>query len=432
MINKGMAMNYQEEYYKLIENYIFYELPDQKLIDCDERVALAIMKNYVNKIIDYEYQSYDRYKEIKFNEILKSYKNNKSFWEKANIQEYLMNEDFRFQFPEICFQFLTDKEFLLKFFSEKLNELVLNSLNKLISSEEFTLLEKSFLLSKGANPEQLKKYEHDEDFIEEMIIKRPYLYERLSDEVKENKKILNAYLRYPGSILSFPREKQNKLFYSWIRLHKNWDMGIIDHLDYEYLKPIMKKINKTGNVEFFKTILSRNVKKYKEVIVDFFQQNKSYESFIKMIRVKPLEDLQPILENIDYSFYLETWLNNYSYKKPENLDKKMFQLLESNPSLQMKTTQAFDYNIMKIINNNQNITIDLFKEALRIQFLKLDEKTIIYEKAEENMFFLKKYLTRETLKEMKLPNTHIIKYLQYIKFTDNFQDKGIKEKKLKI
>ena len=54
-------------------------------------------------------------KEIKFNEILAYYKNNKSFWEKANINQYLLDEDFRLQFPEISFQFLKHLFFYLTF-----------------------------------------------------------------------------------------------------------------------------------------------------------------------------------------------------------------------------------------------------------------------------------------------------------------------------
>ena len=39
-------MSYKEEYYHLIENYTFYHLPNQEIINSDERVALAIIKNY--------------------------------------------------------------------------------------------------------------------------------------------------------------------------------------------------------------------------------------------------------------------------------------------------------------------------------------------------------------------------------------------------
>ena len=39
-------MSYQEEYYKLIENHTFYQLPSQDMINSDQRVALAIIKNY--------------------------------------------------------------------------------------------------------------------------------------------------------------------------------------------------------------------------------------------------------------------------------------------------------------------------------------------------------------------------------------------------
>lgn len=58
-------------------------------------------------------------------------------------------------------------------------------------------------------------------------------------------------------------------------------MKIIDQLDYEYLKPIMKKINKTNNEYFLEKILSRNFQKYKEIIVDFFEQNKNQNDFLK-------------------------------------------------------------------------------------------------------------------------------------------------------
>lgn len=80
-------MNYKE-YYKLIENDLFYKLPEQAIIDNDERVALAIIKNYRNKKLytEYEYDEYNKYNEINFNEILSKYKNNRLFWEKTNIK----------------------------------------------------------------------------------------------------------------------------------------------------------------------------------------------------------------------------------------------------------------------------------------------------------------------------------------------------------
>ena len=56
-------MSYQEEYYKLIENHTFYQLPSQDMINSDQRVALAIIKNYQNRILynDYEHDEYSRF-----------------------------------------------------------------------------------------------------------------------------------------------------------------------------------------------------------------------------------------------------------------------------------------------------------------------------------------------------------------------------------
>lgn len=427
-------MNYQEEYYKLIENHIFYQLPEQKIIDYDERVALAILKNYQNRELhnEYQYDEYNRYEEIKFNEILANYKHNKSFWEKANIQDYLLKEDFRKQFPEISFQFLSDKDFVLKFFKNKKNKLLLDSLNTLVPKEEFEILAKSFLLAKGATSEDLKKYENDEEFIKEMLRVRPYLYEELSEEIKNKESIVNVYLEYEPSILSFPRERQNQLFYTWAKLHRNWDMKIIDQLDYDYLKPIMKKINKSNNEFLIQKLLSRNINKYQEIIVDFFEQNKNITLFTKMIKEKPINELTPILKNMDCTFYLENWLNNYSYKQLDKFDNKMLDILKDYSELKEIWKLSFDYKLMNKINKNEAITFDFFKEALEVQLKKLNEQKITYEKVETNMLQLKKYLSVDILKEMKLPNKHIIEYLQHMKFQENFVEKGIKEKKMKI
>lgn len=427
-------MSYQEEYYKLIENHIFYQLPEQGMIDYDERVALAILKNYQNKVLhnEYQYDEYNRYEEIKFNEILVNYKHNKSFWEKANIQDYLLNEDFRKQFPEISFQFLSDKDFLLKFFNDKKNKLILDSLNTLVPKEEFEILEKSFLLSKGAKADDLKKYEHDEDFIKEMLRKRPYLYEELSEDIKNKESIIHVYLEYEPSILSFPRERQNQLFYTWAKLHRNWDMKTIDQLDYDYLKPIMKKINKSNNELLMQKLLSRNINKYQEVIVDFFEQNKNITVFTKMIKEKPINDLSPILKNMDCTFYLQNWLNNYSYKQSDKFDNKMLEILKDYTHLKSEWKESFDFKLMNKINKNEAISFDLFREALDVQFRKLNEQKITYEKLETNMLQLKKYLSVDILKEMKLPNKNIVEYLQHMKFQENFLEKGIKEKKMKI
>lgn len=427
-------MSYQDEYYKLIENHIFYQLPEQGMIDYDERVALAILKNYQNRELhnEYQYDEYNRYEEIKFNEILKHYKHSKNFWEKANIQDYLLNEDFRKQFPEISFQFLSDKDFLLKFFNDKKNKLILDSLNTLIPKEEFEILEKSFLLSKCTNAQELKKYENDEDFIKTIIKKKPYLYEGLSPEIKEKESIVHIYLEYEPSILSFPREKQNQLFYTWAKLHRNWDMKTIEQLDYDYLKPIMKKINKSNNEFLMQKLLSRNINKYQEVIVDFFEQNKNITVFTKMIKEKPINDLSSILKNMDCSFYLQTWLDNYSYKQLDKFDNKMLEILKDYPDLESEWEQSFDLKLMNKINKNESITFDLFREALDVQLKKLSEQKITYEKLETNMVQLKKYLSIDTLKETKLPNKHIVEHLQHMKFQENLLEKGIKQKKIKI
>lgn len=427
-------MSYQEEYYKLIENHTFYQLPSQEMINSDQRVALAIIKNYQNRILynDYEHDEYSRYKEIKFNEILAYYKNNKSFWEKANINQYLLDEDFREQFPEISFQFLTDKEFLLKFFNNNKNQLILNSLNTLVSEEDFEKLEKSFILSKYPDIKEIKKYEKDEEFIKQVVKKNPHIYESLSESIKENELITKVYLEYENSILTFPKEKQNKYFITWAKIHKNWNMKIIDQLDYEYLKPIMKKINKTNNEYFLEKILSRKFQKYKEIIVDFFEQNKNQNAFFKMIKENPIMDLMPILKDMNCSEYIQKWIDNSSYKPFDKFDNKMLEILKSYPEINKDWEKSFDYNLMKKINKNKNITFDEFREALEVQFNKLQENKITYEKLESNMSQLKKYLSIDVLKEMKLPNKHIVEYLQHMKFKENFVEKGIKEIKVKI
>lgn len=427
-------MSYKEEYYHLIENYTFYHLPNQEIINSDERVALAIIKNYQNKVLlnEYENDEYNRYKEIKFNEILDYYKTNKSFWKKADIHKYLLEEDFRSQFPEISFQFLNDKDFLLKIFNRNKNQLILDSLNTLVSKEEFEKLEKSFLLSKYPEIESVKKYEKDEEFIKQIIKKNPHIYDYLSDNIKENESVIEIYLEYENSILTFPKEKQNKYFIKWAKLHKNWNMKIIDQLDYEYLKPIMKKINKTNNENLLEKLLSRNFIRYKEIIVDFFNQNNNTKSFFKMIKEKPLLELMPIINEIEISQYLTYWINNYSYEKLDKFDFKILELINNNKKIKTVWESSFDYKIMNKIEKNQTINFEIFKEALDIQFNKLENNCITYEKLETNMIKLKKHLPIETLKEMKVPSKNIVEYLQHIKFEGKFKEKNKIEKKLKI
>jgi hypothetical protein len=85
----------------------------------------------------------------------------------------------------------------------------------------------------------------------------------------------------------------------------------------------------------------------------------------------------------------------------------------------------------KIDNNNNKITFEIFKEALDVQFDKLKNNEITYEKLENNMMKLKKHLSIETLKEMKIPNKNMVEYLQHIKFQEKFEDKNQKEKNQK-
>lgn len=47
------------------------------------------------------------------------------------------------------------------------------------------------------------------------------------------------------------------------------------------------------------------------------------------------------------------------------------------------------------------------------------------------MLQLKKHLSIDVLKEMKLPKKHIVEYLQHMKFKENFLEKGVKEIKVK-
>lgn len=426
-------MNYKEEYYKLIENQTFYHLPDQQIINFDERVALAVIKNYMNRVLheEWQYDSYDRYTEIKFNEILYMYKNNKSFWEKTNIKHLILQEGFREQFPEISFQFLSDKDFLLTL--NKKNSIVLDSLNKLVLPEEFEKLEKSYLLSKGyGNLEEITKYEDDKEFIIEMIKNDSSLYPKLSENIKNNNEFISVYLTHEQSILNFPKEKQNELFVSWARLHKNWNMKVIDQLDYEYLKPIMKKINKTNNEYLMDKLLSRNINKYKEVIIDFFEQNKNVGYFFKMIREKSLDDLKPVLQDLDCSTYLQKWLNNFNYKKIDKFENKILNIMQRYPNLKTQWEDSFDCMIAKIVSNNELLTFEQFRLGLDIQLQKLEKNLITYEQVESNMIQLKKYLPIELLKENKIPNKCIVEYLQNIKFNEKFEPKGNKERKIKI
>lgn len=460
-------MNYQEEYYKLIEKQTFYHLPDQQIINYDERVALAILKNYRNRVLyeEWEYNTYDIYKEIKFNEILYMYKNNKAFWEKTDIKYLILQEGFREQFPEISFQFLSDKQFVISLLDKKntldsinnilpqetmvellsdkellLNlvskddNLALKSLNSLISKEEFEQLEKSFLLSQGyvKSIDDVKKYESDKDFMKEMIKKDKYLYPKLSDSLKSDIEIIHTYLLHNDSILSFSREKQNELFFSWAELHKDWDMKIIDQLDYEYLKPIMKKINKKNNEYLMQKLLSRNINKYKEVIIDFFVQNKNKEYFFKMVKENPLDKLSPVFKGLDCTEYVRKWINDFSYKSEDKFDTKMLYIMKNYTNLHIEWENSFDGKMFKQINNKEPLSFEDFRQALDIQFLKLNQGKIDYEKLESNMLKLKSYLPVSVLKEKRIPNKSIVEYLQHMKFNEKFVEKGITEKKPKI
>ena len=151
-----------------------------------------------------------------------------------------------------------------------------------------------------------------------------------------------------------------------------------------------------------------------------------------MIREKSIKELMPIIKEIDITKYLKNWINNYSYQNLDKFDLKILELINNNKEIKEYWESSFDYKIMKIIDNNNKITFEIFKEALDVQFEKLKNNEITYEKLEQNMMKLKKHLSIEILKEMKIPNKNMVEYLQHIKFQEKFGNKTKKEKKLKI
>jgi hypothetical protein len=430
---------YREEFYKIIEQNSFDNLPNQELINSDERVALAVWKNYQTDSF-YRYDEYDEDKKylLDWTKILNKYEEDTSFWEKANLTNELLNINFCKLFPMISDYFLNNKEFIANILDKKeIGEFIKKEFFLILQnlSEDKVNVKKDFLLNSTSyvTKEDIQDLQEDKDFIFKLIQKNQANYSILSDRNKFDEKIIDLVKNNKQTFHYLDKKLQLENLDSYIKINPYMPLDEIKKLDEDVIPELIKKLNR---FDFMVSYYNKSNKKYKDLLLANLDGDKDTYK-LKEIMSRVNED------GVNYLFKnniekikpaLETWIKNLSVNKLMNSDTKIISLISLDSELTKKLNDSYEYNLSLVKTKNGNISLDFLKEYAKSL---LNRSDISKEQMNSRLIEAKSLLPISVIKDLRISKKdNLLTYLNYTMLQEKFEIKDklndIKDKKIKI
>ncbi len=342
-------------------------MPNQELINSDERVALAVWKNYQTDSF-YRYDEYDEDKKylLDWTKILNKYEEDTSFWEKANLTNELLNINFCKLFPMISDYFLNNKEFIANILDKKeIGEFIKKEFFLILQnlSEDKVNVKKDFLLNSTSyvTKEDIQDLQEDKDFIFKLIQKNQANYSILSDRNKFDEKIIDLVKNNKQTFHYLDKKLQLENLDSYIKINPYMPLDEIKKLDEDVIPELIKKLNR---FDFMVSYYNKSNKKYKDLLLANLDGDKDTYK-LKEIMSRVNED------GVNYLFKnniekikpaLETWIKNLSVNKLMNSDTKIISLISLDSELTKKLNDSYEYNLSLVKTKNGKISLDFLKE----------------------------------------------------------------------
>lgn len=419
-------INYKDEYSKLLAKNPITSLPPQEIIDDSKEVALLIWNNFYEDSYRYDRDDYFKidlvknYELYKVNELFSFYKNDVDFWKTVllNNNNLIFSENFKKDFSNIYKTILQDKSFIISLY-EKNEEIELLSLIEL-SEDEKTTIEKNHLLKKSSVYfSEIKNFSLDKDFLLQLLKTKHQsnnraIYKELPEEYKKDREIIKlcVFKNDWEAFLSMPLDIQKELFNGT----KNWNKSIIcsklmTKFIWEHQEELLQ-----DNIQILRDLLNKSFSKYSKIAKSKIQKNISLLSEFEKQHILNILD-----EEQDNGIKLLTdYIKKFKKTAFSKGEEKVFSIIsnyikekkESFEILKVELNKSLYYRIANNKLNNTKISEYDFNRVFINIFDMYQNKEINYEQAESLSNGLKKSLTIDSLKELRLPKNDLFSYLK--------------------
>lgn len=422
-------IDYKKEFINLLKNTTFSTLPKQELIDDSEEIATLAWTNFYST---HDYENYkidlvEDYLKYDVKTIFSSYKENTSFWKNIIEKKYsknymlLFNQNFQKDFNKVYNDLCCDKEFIFNLYENFQDKTILNIAN-ISESEKLAIIKKNLLKIQHISFSSIKDYIDDKKFLIEILKKNSSLniYPNLPLELQEDKDIikLSVYKNNWTSFLNLPNHLQEAYF----PLTQSWSKENISLTDVKKFDMSIQKDFIRENKQFLESLLINKRSTYTKVAIELLSEDLQYieyfsDSNLDFIK-KHINSFIPLMEEYAKNFKGEINKRNVKIINFINSCDETRKILKENFNYKIAysyfkgekiSKETFDYFILKII------------EKYEFQELKLEE-------AENMTQSLRKSLSIEYLKELKLPKKDCfdILYKKYLvdKLETNLEKKN--------
>lgn len=413
-----MSYNYEEQLINLLENNKINSLPDAQLIQTNERVALAVWKNFVENYEDLvEGGTYfsSWYESGKFGVSLQPYANNVDFWKTAFTDhdefsplEPLKNADFKKDFPYIVNHFVNNIEFLKDIILTEGNysaNIIIDIINEsVLSSNDKNNLIKDLIIKypHSVNDYIIKGFEDDNEFVKRILTKTPYYYTKLSDTNKLNDEFISLALVDKNLYKELPAEKKEQFFPVWAETRAPFvTLKEVGELTLEQQKEIL--VNRADLLESFYT---QAPTKYIDTVVKSIEKDfsKNFYAFNNLQLIKIFQDsdnldkIRPQLEN-----FIENYKGVQQINKKEN---RVISVIALDTDLQNKLLNNVYYKFNDM-SGNTVLELEDFNKIVETVNNDMINKTITPEKAVGFLNRVKNKLSTEDTLSLGLNNNHV-------------------------
>lgn len=422
-------IDYKKEFINLLKNTTFSTLPKQELIDDSEEIATLAWTNFYST---HDYENYkidlvEDYLKYDVKTIFSSYKDNTSFWKNIIEKKYsknymlLFNENFQKDFNKVYNDLCCDKEFIFNLYENFQDKTILDIAN-ISKSEKLAIIKKNLLKIQHISFSSIKDYIDDKNFLIEILKKNSSLniYPNLPLELQEDKDIikLSVYRNNWTSFLNLPNHLQKEYF----PLTQSWSKENISLTDVKKFDMSIQKDFIRENKQFLESLLINKRSTYTKMAIELLSEDLQYieyfsDSNLDFIK-KHTNSFISLMKEYAKNFKGEINKRNVKIINFINSCDETRKILKENFNYKIAhnsfkgekiSKETFDYFILKII------------EKYEFQELKLDE-------AENMTQSLRKSLSIEYLKELKLPKKDCfgILYKKYLvdKLETNLEKKS--------
>lgn len=427
---------YKKAYLELFLTHDVSKIPEQIFIDENEEVALHLWNN----IIDHEANPYDEsstniklyektdYIKFKVPELYHIYKNNIHFWEKIIGSSFsyklLFLPEFKDDFSDIYESIICNKDFLINLYNKFKDRNILTLNQSLLDNE--TQLHKIAILNSGyVHISEIEGYFDDLPFMLNLFKREVtkhgnglFLYNNLSQDLKENKEIIQTILDGKKNNWEFfsviPKKFQEEFLHA-VELWTSPTLKEFCKLDVEIQQKLLHKA-----IQHLPQLIQKKPTTYWNKAIELLSKDLSYITVFNNI------DIQNISKSVSVNntLYnkLKKYAENYNSVTNTRTNNMLNELVKTQVDLFPILKNNFYYKISSLLNDKRRINKEEFYLYFNDLYDKFLNKSLTYDDCNKLVNSLVSMFTIDTAKELRLPKRDAFSILKTEKEHENLQE----------